>query len=564
MPDNTLSADINFKKDLDQIIIAKDKEEADLILDKALKKCQSHEDFEKLISQIDIVISGNPNNRNIDILYLGAAEARLRVLKSLAQKNDIESVRLYMQASSKYYDEASMYLDKALSATESKKLALDIYFLKFLIAKDRFQADKSNALINLIAERISEFSNSREMNMQQLNRIVRKFNQETLTDFALKLKLAYAAKAGEEAATEVAQGIKAEAEDLFEEGDFKKANILYKHYIQLADDVSGKDALAKDIVSIADDYFDRGRYAEAMMYYGEYLDNYSGSPLTDYCIYRLGQCLYFTKNYEHAVLQFNLLLNEHPNSRWFDDAFRELSKLYFEKPFDQRAIDDLRSLIEAHPGKKVRDYTELLIGIIYYGMGNYDEAENIFGHILDAYPNTIYYYAANTLLDDISSIRKGNKPSFSYNSDETYKVWDPYTPVNARVIKAGTGFSAENKSSYIVTTQKATTMTIKIEPTDTDRFTEYLYDKEDESRLPKKIKEDVEQDLLSVEWTAPEGSYFSGDKQDINKAWQVPDIPGTYRISVKVQDLGLMRPPDEGVKKDDGLSELTITVNVEK
>ena len=84
---------------------------------------------------------------------------------------------------------------------------------------------------------------------------------------------------------------------------------------------------------------------------------------------------------------------------------------------------------------------------------------------------------------------------------------------------------------------------------DEDKFAEYLQDKEDLSRLPKKIKDDTEKDLLSLQWTG-DGGKFVDERQTRDKSWQAPDEPGTYKISIVVDDLGLVRIPDKGIRKD--------------
>ena len=95
---------------------------------------------------------------------------------------------------------------------------------------------------------------------------------------------------------------------------------------------------------------------------------------------------------------------------------------------------------------------------------------------------------------------------------------------------------------------------------DEDRFAEYLQDKEDISRLPKKVKEENEKDLITLQWTS-DGGKFIDERQSRDKVWQAPDQPGEYKISIGVEDLGLVRIPDKGIRKD-ATRELTMIVNV--
>ena len=95
---------------------------------------------------------------------------------------------------------------------------------------------------------------------------------------------------------------------------------------------------------------------------------------------------------------------------------------------------------------------------------------------------------------------------------------------------------------------------------DEDRFSEYIQDKEDLSRLPKKIKEDSEKDLLTLQWTT-DGGKFAEERQVRDKVWQAPDTPGAYKVSISVEDLGLVRSPGKGVRKDP-IKEVGFIVNV--
>jgi len=98
---------------------------------------------------------------------------------------------------------------------------------------------------------------------------------------------------------------------------------------------------------------------------------------------------------------------------------------------------------------------------------------------------------------------------------------------------------------------------------DLDRFSEYAQDKEDQSRLPRKVRDAIEKDLISFSWSSAEGGKFTDDRQTLSRIWQAPNEPGNYTIAVNMGDLGLVRPPNIGSKKDPAKN-LTIHISVEK
>jgi hypothetical protein len=157
------------------------------------------------------------------------------------------------------------------------------------------------------------------------------------------------------------------------------------------------------------------------------------------------------------------------------------------------------------------------------------------------------------ITDDIATIKKNEAPSFGSASNDTYRTWEPHPQIALKVIP----FEKEKRLEFVskdgalnLGVKAGTAVRFEIESTeDLDTFAEYLQDKEDASRLPKKIREEKELDLVSIEWTCDGGSFSEG-KQPKSKVGQAPQQPGTYRVLLRVDDFGLVRPPDKGFKKD--------------
>ncbi len=467
------------------------------------------DDYEKYILKIKEKIEKYPEIQNIDELYYTIAETRLEQLESLAKKNDIESTRLYMKVNEEYFNEAITYLDETQRITKSKELILNIYFLKFLIAKDKFQPGRAAALFNEITGKIATYSDNHPINKIQLDRISDRFTQKGLEDYSLRLKVAYAKTAGGESANDVAR-------EMRESGDY---------------------------------YFDGGNPKKALKYYKHYLE--CGSEFLDYCAYRVALCLYFNGNLPEAISQFEVFLKTYPDSPWFDSSFEYLSRLYYGNPSLEEAIGSLKRSLDTYHTKKVRDYAQVLIGLLYYSSKDYDNALKSFKIIIEEYKGSIYFYTADKVINDIKNVKEGNPPSFGYVSLDAYRIWEPYTGINARIVPAGAK-DADAESGIVYLTAKTDakiTFTLDMLE-DMDKFAEYLQDREDESRLPRKIKDVTQKDILSINWSIINGGRFLSEKQALTKIWQAPSQPGTYKISAIVNDIGLVRPPDRGSRKD--------------
>ena len=141
---------------IDVISTAKDWDSARTESEKAINACQSYDDYEKLASEIKRVDLKTKNEpKYSDILHYMCAKTRVRELSYLTKKNDIDSGRIYMSVSEKYYNDALARLDKASQSTKSKDLNLDIDFLRFLIFKEMFQTEKLDAAFGEMIERIA-------------------------------------------------------------------------------------------------------------------------------------------------------------------------------------------------------------------------------------------------------------------------------------------------------------------------------------------------------------------------------------------------------------------------
>lgn len=547
---------------------AQDWESAMAESERAISACQSYNDYEKLALEIKKVLLRQKEPKYSDILQYMCAKTRIKELSYLTRKNDIDSGRIYMSVSEKYYNDALACLDKASQATKSKDMDLNIYFLKFLIFKEMFQAEKMDAAFSEIINKIASYSPDTSKNILKLNEVSQLFSEEGFSDYAMKLKLLYASKTGPSSARIIADDMKSSADRYFDTGNARKALVTYDTYLQLAENYYDKDALAPRIMDIAERYFDKKHYEEAVKYFSMYLFKCSDSQVADYCSYKLGMSLYYNKEHQKAIERLEEFLNAYQNSVWFEKAFESLCKLYYENLSIKGAIEALQKTVDKYPRRDSRDYAYLLMGALYYNDADYDKSAQMFKKIQSDFPRSVYIYAAGQLMQDIEDIKKGAAPSYSFGSKDLYKVWEPYMHVNCGISVGSGAETVENKDStpgeiFIKAAPGAKIAFNMTGLEDVDRFSEYMQDKEDQSRLPRKIRDETEKDLVFFSWSGPEGGKFTDDKQSSSRVWQAPNEPGNYTMTVNIGDLALVRPPDIGTKKDPAKT-LIIHINVGK
>jgi TolA-binding protein len=539
-------------------------------------KCGACQDFSKFASALKKFASGKPDFKYMDALYYAIAKARINELSCLSQRNDIESGRLYMSVSEGYRSEALEYLDKAMKNSKSKDLMLDAYILKFLVTKEEFQPQASAAFLEDIASKIATYSDDNSLNRRQLARVSDEFSNNGLGDYALKLKIAYAGKLDPEAAQEIFEDIKKDGDKSFARGNMKNAAAIYDTYITTGQSYLNKETMGAKVMEIAEKYFGAKKYGEAGRYYGLFAQDYPDSNVIDYCKYKIALCYYYEKDYAGARENLEAFLSTCKNSVLFDRAFETLCRLYFSEFPKDKAIAGLGKLIDNYYRKNIGDYAYILAALLYYNDKEYGKAlENV--KKVDM--NSIYSYTADMISTDIKDIKRGGKPSFTFGSKNKYRFWEPgkavmidMVPAEAGDAKAWIKGSGKGEDRRLeVTYTEAGTPQVTAKPgakikftlatmADEDRFAEYLQDKEDVSRLPKKVKEENEKDLVSIQWTS-EGGQFTEERQTRDKVWQAPEEPGAYKISVSTDDFGLVRSPDKGIRKD-AAKEMSMIINV--
>ncbi|MBU1038351.1 MAG: hypothetical protein KJ994_04805 [Candidatus Omnitrophica bacterium] len=542
---------------IQDINAATDAEALRVLIEEAFSETGTYENYEKFIADAQAALAGEPTFNNSDYLNYAMARARIDQLSALSKNNDIEAGRLYMSVNDKYFSEAMNYLDKAGLSTASRGLVIDANLLRFIIFKEKFQPEKSDAIFDLIAGLIAKYSDDAGINKKELENIFERLKKLGFPKHAIKLKIIYASKVDPETARGVLDEIRISADQYFEQNDLKAAANLYEQYMASAPAYYNKEDMAARMMGVAEKYFAAGKYREAKKYYSLYMDRYSDLPPADYCSYRLALASYYMKDNIRTISLLTDFLEKYKTSVWFDKAFEMLAKVYYENLPRDKALESIQSLIDKYYRKDTGDYAQILMAMLYYGAKNYDTAED---RLKKIDPTSSCFYAARMIMDDINEIRKNNAaPAFGDDATETYKIWDPYQGIDVKISPTMAG-SSDQKESPVLTEAEDGSLRMEVNKlakiqfaiqglVDEDKFNEYTIDKDDQSRLPKMIKEETGKDLLLLRWSVDGGNFADGKETDV-KIWQAPNEPGTYKMTVKVDDFGLVRVPNKGVRKD--------------
>lgn len=524
------------------------------LINGSFDECCVFENYEKFISDSNAVLAAEPGLKNRDYLNFAMARARYDQLSCLSKNNDIEAGRLYMSVNDRYFTEAMGLLDGVDSTTKSGSLLVDSNLLRYLIYREKMQPEKSEAVFDVLASKIAKFSEDKEANKNELEYVFNMLKKLGMSKQAIKLKVLYASKVDPETAKEIIEEIRKSADRYFEQNDMREASELYEQYMATASAYYEKAVMGAKLMEIGEKYFVSGRYKDAKKYYNLYMDKYSDLGPADYCAYKLALCSYYMKDHIRTIAQLEAFLEKYKNSAWFDKAFEMLARVYYENLPREKALESLQSIIDKYYRKGAGDYAKILMAMLYYKAMNYDMAEETLKKIE---PSSSCYFAAKTIMDDINEIRKNKTaPVFGTDASESYKLWDVYQGLDVKIAPTISGRSdaipvtASADGSMQMEVPAGTKVQFSLQGlVDDDRFNEYTIDKEDQSRLPKMIKEETEKDLLMLHWSV-DGGNFSDDKETDTKTWQAPGEPGIYKLKISVDDFGVVRVPNKGVRKD--------------
>lgn len=97
---------------------------------------------------------------------------------------------------------------------------------------------------------------------------------------------------------------------------------------------------------------DAGKYDIAIMGFEEILQNFPDSPFTEQARYYLGKAYFETKRYGEAVEQFAKITEDFPEGDFVRPAMYYLGQCYYYLNQYARAINTLQALIENHPNSQ--------------------------------------------------------------------------------------------------------------------------------------------------------------------------------------------------------------------
>jgi tetratricopeptide (TPR) repeat protein len=135
-----------------------------------------------------------------------------------------------------------------------------------------------------------------------------------------------------------------------------------------------------------DCYYLNREYQEALKYYTTSISVNCFDA--DYALYQRALCLGLERNYTGKNNDLKALLEQFPNSSFFDDALFELARSYERMNELELAIENYNKILSQMPQSVFARKALLQLGLIYYNKNDFNNSLAFYKKVVENYPNT--------------------------------------------------------------------------------------------------------------------------------------------------------------------------------
>ncbi len=106
--------------------------------------------------------------------------------------------------------------------------------------------------------------------------------------------------------------------------------------------------------------------------------------------------------YADSIEKFQALISDYPNSDLADDALYWIAEAHFVTKNTEVALQMLEYFVKNYPQNRRTPDALLKTGVIYYEIGDYEQARDYFTEVIDRYPASRVKFSAQRRLDKMN------------------------------------------------------------------------------------------------------------------------------------------------------------------
>ena len=171
----------------------------------------------------------------------------------------------------------------------------------------------------------------------------------------------------------------------FDSKEYDKALIHFSQYVVKGDNKVSKSNYYDATIRLADCYYVKKDYPEAIKYYEQSIDQ--SKVDNDYSYLHLGLINGIESNVTEANQAFDQVIQNHSRSKYYDDAVFNKAQLAFENGNYTGAIASFGALIRNKPKSKYVPYAYMKRASAYYNSQSYSESIADYEAIIDDFTN---------------------------------------------------------------------------------------------------------------------------------------------------------------------------------
>ncbi len=166
--------------------------------------------------------------------------------------------------------------------------------------------------------------------------------------------------------------------------EYESASTFFRKYVNLMEQETKKTADAYN--RIGDCFFMNREYWRAVDFYTKAIR--VNLIDQDYALFQKGFSYGLMNKYEEKTKVLNQMLQEHPNSAYYDDALYEGGKAYVEMNNLDSAISRFTQLANKYPKSNYTVETLVQLGLIYYNKDENKKALAYYKKVIENYPKS--------------------------------------------------------------------------------------------------------------------------------------------------------------------------------
>lgn len=163
-------------------------------------------------------------------------------------------------------------------------------------------------------------------------------------------------------------------------------------------------------------HFQQNNFDQAIKDYENVLEIYPNSSLGPTINYSIGDCYFNKGEYDSAIVNYQKVLIDYPTSSHVFDAVNGIQYSYIAKNEPERAVEFIDQFVQQNHGLGFADQIYFKKGGIYYGLHEYDKAEESYKDFITKFPSSkqipdAYYWIGKSA----ENLKQNEEAIFNFN-----------------------------------------------------------------------------------------------------------------------------------------------------